>query len=103
MSMSKQWKGRKAKKEKDEKARVTIFPKGIMIFSPHENAPDFIKADIIIHPDKLFEWLGDNADLLQDVGYGDQLRLTLKESKAGELYCDVNTFKKQLKPNEAAK
>lgn len=97
--MSNKWKGRKAeKKEKgDDKKRVAIFPKGIMIFSPHENAPDYIKADIIIHPDKLFEWLGDNADLLQDVGYGDQLRLTLKESRAGELYCDVNTFKKQLK------
>lgn len=93
----KAWGNKKAAPKKGDSQRVTIFPKGIFVFNPHENAPEFIKADIILTPSDLFDWLGVNADLLQDTGHGEQIRLTLKESQKGSLYLEVNTFKKTSK------
>lgn len=83
-------------KDEDE----TIFPEGLIVFSPHKKAPDFVKATIILTPRKLVEWLKENEDLLEESKYGKQLRMTLKESKGGLLYLQVDTYKRDAQNSE---
>lgn len=86
---------RTTKKTEAKKTKVEqIFPQGLICFPPHENAPEWIKAEVIISIDKLNEWVGDNAEHLQThKKYGEQLKLTLKEGKDGNIYFTVNNFK----------
>lgn len=45
---------------------MTKFPKGVRVFAPRENAPSFVKGQLIIQPNELFQWLKENPDLLTD-------------------------------------
>jgi hypothetical protein len=73
---------------------MTIYPKGVRVFGPKENAPSFIKGQIIITPSELFDWLKANPDLLNDYKGTKQLRLTLMERKDGTgLNVSVDTYK----------
>ena len=73
---------------------MTIYPKGVRVFGPKENAPSFVKGQIIITPSELFDWLKANADLLNDYKGIKQLRLTLLERKDGTgLNVSVDTYK----------
>ncbi len=73
---------------------MTIYPKGIRVFGPKENAPSFIKGQIIITHSELFDWLKANPDLLNDYKGTKQLRLTLMERKDGTgLNVSVDTYK----------
>jgi len=53
------------------------FVDGLRAFKPHENAPDFIKANLVISKHDLMTWLE---------GRPDNIRIDLKESKAGDKY-----------------
>ena len=35
---------------------MTKFPQGVRVFAPKENAPSFVKGQLIINPKELFEW-----------------------------------------------
>lgn len=59
------------------------FPQGIRFFSPHENAPDFVKGNVVINRDEFVEWAMKQKDTI---------RLDLKESKEGKLYLAINTY-----------
>lgn len=73
---------------------MTIYPKGVRVFGPKENAPSFIKGQIIITPSELIDWLKANPDLLNDYKGIKQLRLTLMERKDGTgLNVSVDTYK----------
>jgi len=73
---------------------MTIYPKGVRVFGPKENAPSFIKGQIIITPSELIDWLKANPDLLNDYKGIKQLRLTLLERKDGTgLNVSVDTYK----------
>ena len=73
---------------------MTIYPKGVRVFGPKENAPSFIKGQIIITPSELIDWLKANPDLLNDYKGIKQLRLTLMERKDGSgLNISVDTYK----------
>ncbi len=64
----------------------TKFPTGISGFKPNENAPSFVKGDIVIKDKREFiEWLGARPE--QD------LRLQLLESKGGKYYLAINDYK----------
>jgi len=71
-----------------------IYPKGIMVFPPHEKAPSFVKGDVIISPNILFAWLKENAELLSDYKGEKQLKLQLLEGNKG-LYLNVLTYQKK--------
>lgn len=72
-----------------------IFPRGIIVFEPHEKAPDFVIAELVVSLDDFTKFAEENADLLHNhEKYGEQLKLTLKESKGGKLYLQVNDYKK---------
>ena len=74
-----------------------IFPKGIFYNTPHENAPDFIKANITITIRDLNEFVNGHPKLLSEYQGKKQLKLDLKESKGGKLYLDINTYKPENK------
>ena len=59
------------------------FPQGIRVFAPRENAPSFVKGQIIITPNDLFQWLKDNPDLLTDYQGNKQLKISILERKDG--------------------
>jgi hypothetical protein len=80
---------------------MTIYPKGVRVFGPKENAPSFIKGQIIITPSELFDWLKANRDLLNDYKGIKQLRLTLMERKDGTgLNVSVDTYKPKNEPDK---
>ncbi len=67
------------------------FVEGIYFYKPSDKAPDFIKNNITIERDRMIEWLK-----AQD----EKVRVTLKESKGGNLYAVIDNYKKEDKePN----
>ena len=63
------------------------FPDGIWANKPPANAPKFVLANVNIDKDRLMGWLNDNVD---EKG---RARLTLKISRAGKYYLEVNDWK----------
>ena len=72
------------------------YPKGIMIFKPHENAPDFVKGSVVITPKDLVEWFKENADAMTEYKGNKQFRFVLKEGNKG-LYLELDTYKPKAK------
>lgn len=70
------------------------FPKGLRIFGPKENAPDFVKGQLIITLNDLIQYCKENPDLLTDYQGNKQLRLQIleKKDKTG-LNLVVDTYK----------
>ena len=62
------------------------FPEGLSIYQPHQNAPDFIKGNLVITNDFIAYF---NANQKQG-----KMRFTLKLSKGGKLYAEVDTWEK---------
>lgn len=62
-----------------------IFPTGIRVFAPHENAPEFIKGALVIESLKFAAWLGQQPE--------GNVRLDIKQSRKGSWYLQVNTWK----------
>lgn len=63
------------------------FPKGIKWNNPHPNAPDFVKGQISFKVDEFKDYL----DTKQRNGW---VNIDLKESKKGNLYLELNEYKK---------
>jgi len=63
-----------------------LFPNGIRAFKPNEKAPDFVKAEIVISKDDFKAWM---------LTEGNEIKLTLKESKKGTYYFAVNNYEKK--------
>jgi|DEB0MinimDraft_6_1074348.scaffolds.fasta_scaffold12161_8 cytochrome c-type biogenesis protein CcmE len=70
-----------------------VFVDGLNVFQPNENAPDWIKADMVINPTQLVKWLEQNDQHLREGKRGLELRLQIKKSAQGKLYASVDTFK----------
>ena len=70
-----------------------IFVNGLRIQKPRDNAPDFVKASLVINPTKLIAWLKENDQYLTEGKEGLELRTQIKESKQNKLYASVDTFK----------
>lgn len=69
------------------------FVDGLRVYRPRDNAPEFVKANLVINRAELEAWLRNQ---------GDEIRIDLKESREGKLYCDVNEWKKDgAAPNYA--
>lgn len=64
------------------------FVEGIMAYRPRENAPDWIKLNLVLNKDALIMWLES-----QETDEKGHIRIDLKESKAGKLYLEKNTWK----------
>lgn len=57
------------------------FPKGLRIFGPKENAPKFVKGQLIITLNDLIQYCKDNPELLTEYQGQKQLRLQILEKK----------------------
>lgn len=74
--------------------REMTFPEGLRVFWPHENTPDFVKAEIVLDVAELRAWL----DTVQTDDQG-RVRLDVKESaRTGNLYASVNTYVPRERP-----
>lgn len=69
-----------------------IFGEGIYFDRPNPNAPEFIKGKVSIKSDKLIPFLQKHTN---PSGY---VNLTLKESKQGKLYFELDVRTSTLKP-----
>lgn len=67
-----------------------IFPDGLNYYQPHHQAPSFIKGEILIQPNKLLAFLKDNKQHMTPKGY---FKFVLKESKNGNYYLSLDTYK----------
>lgn len=70
------------------------FINGLRVFKPHEKAPDFIKANLVINCKELVEYMRANHT-------DGQMRVDIKLAKTGNLYAELNTFKKGEKQDWA--
>jgi len=71
------------------------FVDGLMIKHPHEKAPDFVKFKISIRRKELGNWLRARDD--------EWINIDVKESKGGNLYAEVDTWKPQQQAESAPK
>ena len=74
-----------------------VFVDGLNVFTPNENAPEWIKADMVINPTQLVKWLEQNDQYLREGKRGLELRLQIKKSAQGKLYAAVDTYQPKLK------
>ena len=69
------------------------FPDGISVYAPRESAPDYILGDVVIRAGQMTEYL-------RAASIDGELRLTLKRSKGGKLYFQVNEWRPQKQTNQ---
>lgn len=70
--------------------KETIFPEGMSFFQPHYQAPDYVKGDISIHPQKFIAFLKANREHMSAKGF---FKINLMEGKNGNWYLKLDTFK----------
>ena len=80
-----------------------VFVDGLNVYTPSENAPDWIKADMVINPTKLVKWLEQNDQYLKEGKHGLEIRLQVKQSAQGKLYAAVDTYEPKLKAEVTSK
>ena len=84
---------------KGRRNKMTIKPKifvdGFYYKTPHPKAPDFIKAEIDINAEKFTAWLRQYAEKRQSKSGHDYhaCRITIKESRNGKAYVELNDWK----------
>lgn len=74
-----------------------ILPEGLRFFPKHEKAPDFVLATLIITPNDLFTFCKAHLELMTEYDGKKQLKLQIKNSKAGKMYASVDTYKPEPK------
>ncbi len=67
---------------------MATFPKGMILKSPHPNAPDFVKGSISIKVDEFTDFLNEH----ENNGW---VNIDIKKSKEGKTYLQLNDFKKK--------
>jgi hypothetical protein len=74
------------------------FVNGLIVKAPHENAPEFVKAQISIKIADLGVWLREKHKAGEE-----WVNVDVKESKGGKWYAAVSTFKPKDKPQDSPK
>ena len=73
-----------------------IYPKGLRVFPPHANAPEFVKGTLIVTPRELIDFCKERAELLTDYKGTKQLKCQILEGDKG-IYFQVDTWKPELR------
>ena len=71
------------------------FPSGLTVKAPHERAPEYVKAKISIHRERLIAWLQTQE--------GEWINLDVKASRDGKWYAAVDDWKPQKQAKKTAK
>ena len=80
-----------------------VFVDGLNVYTPSTNAPDWVKADMVLNPTKLIKWLQENDQYLKEGKHGLEVRLQVKQSAQGKLYASVDTYEPKLKTEVTSK
>jgi len=72
-----------------------VFLDGIRAKRVSENAPEWIKMKLSINRTQLISWLQNQT--------GDWIDIDIKESRSGNLYCEVDNWKPENKKDEKDK
>jgi len=67
---------------------MPTFVNGLRVFKPNEKAPDFVKANLVINCKELVEFMRANHT-------DGQIRIDIKLAKTGNLYAELNTWKRE--------
>ena len=67
------------------------FVDGLRVYAPRENAPSFIKANLVITVPDFQAWLA---------GRSGEVRIDIKESKSGKFYASENDYKRDTSTNQ---
>ena len=60
------------------------FVDGLRAYAPRDNAPDFVKANLVINVAELQVWLAQRSG---------EVRIDIKESRGGKYYASENDYK----------
>lgn len=66
-----------------------IFADGLRVYSPHENAPDFVIGSISIEKGVFMAWLNSQPK--------EKINLDIKRSRKGVYYAQVNTYEPKVR------
>lgn len=69
-----------------------VFPKGMFAMKPHERAPSFVKATVVITINDFFDWIETRNDLLVEYHGKKQMKFQITEGKEGKYSIAVDTF-----------
>lgn len=67
----------------------TKFVDGLRAYAPRDNAPDFVKANLVINVAELQAWLAQRSG---------EVRIDINESRNGKFYASENDYKPNGKP-----
>jgi len=70
-----------------EKKQI-IFADGMSFYPPNEKAPDFVIGKIAVNIDKFTMFMAEHP------GERGWISIDVKKSKGGNVYCELNTWKK---------
>jgi len=73
------------------------FIDGLRAFAPRDNAPSFVKANLVVNVAELQAWLAQRSG---------EVRIDIKESRGGKYYASENDYKPSSeapKPSRAPK
>jgi len=59
-------------------------------YDPNQNAPTFIKGSLWVKPVEFKQFMEDNIQHITKKGW---LKITMKESKTGKIYFELDTWK----------
>ena len=74
-------------------AEQKVYPKGMIGFAPHANAPDWALGDLTISLDEFWTWLKNNPEYVTNYKGSKQLKLQVTRGKENRLSVSVNTWK----------
>jgi len=75
-------------------AEAKVYPKGVVAFKPHERAPKFVIASVVISPQILALWCaGEGKELMSDYKGTEQIKLQITEYE-GKYSVSVDSYKK---------
>jgi len=72
--------------------KKTIFVDGMRVKKPSQNAPEYIKANFGVNIGDFLNWANQHSK------HG-WVNFILKESKGGNLYCELDTWEKPADPS----
>ena len=80
-----------------------VYPKGFRFFKPRENAPSFVKGDLVINLKEFSEFVNsaETKQYLSEYKGASQLKLQLKDGD-NDFYLQVDTYKPQAKQEAQA-
>ena len=81
-------------KDKKEQKEI-IFPDGMAAFEPRAEAPEWVKANIVVHVD-------DFAETMEDYAHEGKLDIEIRQSQGGKYYAMINTHRADKAAEEKA-